>query len=263
MVGAGLAILADAHVAGGDARHAAFLVVEHLGRGEARIDLDAQRFRLLRQPAADIAEADDEVALVVHLRRRGQLDRARGRQIKEVILAHRRLDRSATLLPVREKLVERARLEHRTGEDVRTHLRALLDHADGELAVLLGGQLLQTDRGREPARPRPDDDHVELHRFTFHASLRLFSVRLSAWPRSALRPRGISREAGQGYARSSRRRVRRKKATAPIEPMTIIKIAGSRRFQLSIWPGVAAPISAAADTSPGAARATVSPLAAR
>ena len=37
-----LAVLADAHVAGGDARHRAFLVVEHLGGREARIDFNTE-----------------------------------------------------------------------------------------------------------------------------------------------------------------------------------------------------------------------------
>ena len=43
----GLAVLADAHVAGGDADDAAVLL-QHLGGGEAGIDLDAQRLGLLR-----------------------------------------------------------------------------------------------------------------------------------------------------------------------------------------------------------------------
>src|SRR5262249_15420978 len=63
-----LTVLADAHVAGGDAEDAAVLAVEHLGGSEARIDLDAKSFGLGGQPAAEVAEADDVVAVVVHLR---------------------------------------------------------------------------------------------------------------------------------------------------------------------------------------------------
>ena len=37
-----LAVLADAHVAGGDAGDRAILVVKHFRRGKARIDLDAE-----------------------------------------------------------------------------------------------------------------------------------------------------------------------------------------------------------------------------
>ena len=68
-VGLGLAVLADAHHAGDHAPDRAVLAVEHFGTGEARIDLDAQAFRLLRQPAADIAERDGIVAVIVHERR--------------------------------------------------------------------------------------------------------------------------------------------------------------------------------------------------
>ena len=60
-----LAVLADAQVAGGDADDRAVVVVQHLGGGEAGEDLDAQRLGLLRQPAHDVAEADDVVAVVV------------------------------------------------------------------------------------------------------------------------------------------------------------------------------------------------------
>ena len=63
------AVLGDAHVAGGDAAHRALLVVEHFGRGEARIDLDPERLGLARQPAADIAERADVAVMIVHQRR--------------------------------------------------------------------------------------------------------------------------------------------------------------------------------------------------
>ena len=52
-----LAVLADAHVAGGDAAHLAVLAVEHFRRREARIDLDAERFRLGREPFGDECRA--------------------------------------------------------------------------------------------------------------------------------------------------------------------------------------------------------------
>jgi hypothetical protein len=61
----GLAVAADAHVAGGDAAHGALVVVEHFGAGEAGIDLDAERFGLRAEPAAELAQADDVVAVVL------------------------------------------------------------------------------------------------------------------------------------------------------------------------------------------------------
>src|SRR5690606_4967336 len=59
VVGPGFAVPADAHVTRGDADHGAGLVIEHLGRGKARIDLDPERLGPGGKPAADIAERDD------------------------------------------------------------------------------------------------------------------------------------------------------------------------------------------------------------
>jgi hypothetical protein len=66
---------------------------------------------------------------------------ARGQE-QEAIVARRRVERRAALLPVRDQLVEGARLEHRPREDMRADLRPLLDDADGELAAGIGGELL-------------------------------------------------------------------------------------------------------------------------
>src|SRR3546814_5542007 len=63
------AILRHAHVADAYADDPAAVVVQRFCGGEAGIDLDAQGFGLRRQPRAHRAEADDEVALVVHTRR--------------------------------------------------------------------------------------------------------------------------------------------------------------------------------------------------
>ena len=72
-IGPGLPSLADAHVAGGDADDRALVIVEHFARGKARIDLDAQRLGLLGEPAADIAERHDIVAVIVHQRRHDEI----------------------------------------------------------------------------------------------------------------------------------------------------------------------------------------------
>ncbi len=46
-------------------------------------------------------------------------------------------------------------------------LGALFQDDDRNLLTLLGGELLQPDRGREPGRAAADDDDVELHGFAF------------------------------------------------------------------------------------------------
>ena len=50
-----LAVAADSHIAGSHALDPAVPVVEHLGGGEARVDLHPHRFRLLGEPAAEVA----------------------------------------------------------------------------------------------------------------------------------------------------------------------------------------------------------------
>src|SRR5690349_18996272 len=45
-----LAVLADAHVAGGNATHFTIVAIDEFGSGEARIDFDAERFGFGRQP---------------------------------------------------------------------------------------------------------------------------------------------------------------------------------------------------------------------
>ena len=61
------------------------------------IDLDPELLGLLRQPAAQIAEADDVVAVVVHLRRRRQPERPVSRQIQEAVFGRRGVERRAAL----------------------------------------------------------------------------------------------------------------------------------------------------------------------
>ena len=161
------------HVPGRDPLDRAVLVVEHLGGGKAREDRDVERLRLLGEPAAEVAEADDVVAGVVHLGRRGKPYRPAPGQEEEPILPRGGMERRPALLPVREQLVERARLQHRAGEDVGADLGSLFDDADREVRAVLGAELPQPDRGGEPRRPRPDDDHVELHRLAFHVHLPL------------------------------------------------------------------------------------------
>src|SRR5262249_25094131 len=61
-----VAVLANAHVAGRHARHRAVAVEQHLGGSEPRIDLDPERFRPGREPAADSAERNAVIAALPH-----------------------------------------------------------------------------------------------------------------------------------------------------------------------------------------------------
>ncbi len=167
------AVASHAHVASGDAANAAFVVIEHFRGGKAGVDLDAQRFGLLPQPAAHVAQADDVVAVIPEAfgkEKTRHAERAGLGEKKEPVLAHRGLERGPEGLPVGEELPERARIHHGAGEDVCADLRALLDHAHAQFDRLLRRQLLQPDRPGESGRSSADHDHVELHRFACHAS---------------------------------------------------------------------------------------------
>ena len=58
---------------------------------------------------------------------------------------------------------------------MRTELGCLVEHADAHVAIVLRGELAQSDRGGQPRRAGADDDHVELHALPFH-DLRLLSA---------------------------------------------------------------------------------------
>ena len=163
-----LAVGADAHVAGRDAAHPAFVVVEHLGGGEAGIDFHAQRLGLLGQPAAQVAQADDVVAVIAEAGRQEQvrhLEPAPFGEKKEPVFADRRIERRAALLPVGQQFVERARIENRTGQDMRADFRAFFEDADLNLRALLLGKLLQANRGGQAGRAGADDHDIVFHRF--------------------------------------------------------------------------------------------------
>src|SRR5450759_986989 len=167
-----LAVAAYAQVAGGHALDRAVLVVEHLGRGEAGVDLDAQPLGLLSQPAAQIAETDDVVAVIVHLRRRRQPERLALGKKQEAVFPGGRIEGRTQGFTVGEEFVEGARFKHRAGEDVGADLGAFLDQADVDVAAFFGGELLQADGARQPRGPAADDHHIVFHRFALHVDSR-------------------------------------------------------------------------------------------
>ncbi len=168
------AVLGDAHIAGGDALHRAILIVEDLRGGEARIDLDTQRLGLLAEPAADLAQADDVVAVVVHQARQQEVGESVGAalgQEEELIVGDLGFERRALFLPVRNELVEADRIDHGARQNVGAEFRALFEHADGDFVVALCGELLQADRRRQSGRTAAHDHHVVFHRLARHAVL--------------------------------------------------------------------------------------------
>ena len=179
VVRAGLARPVDAHVAGRDTDDGTRLVTQQLRRRKARIDLDAERFGLAGEPAADIGERHHVVAVIRHQRRHQdirQADAAGRPEPEETVLGDGCLDRHVVLAaPFRQQAVEPDRIDHRAGEDVRADLRTLLDDDDRDV----GRNLLEPDRRGEAGRPGPDDDDVEFHGLARRKVRMIGHVRLS------------------------------------------------------------------------------------
>jgi len=176
-----LAIVADAEVASGDTFNRTVFVEQHFAGSKAREDLYAQTFRLLGQPAAQVAQRNNIVAFVVHGLRHEQARHLDGLvgigHVEDFVFLHGDVDRRAQLFPVREQLVQRARLQYRTGEDMGADLGAFLDHDDADFLAGFPGDLAQTAGGGKPGRAGTDDDYIDFHRFAFHS---LLLVRLRA-----------------------------------------------------------------------------------
>ncbi len=81
------AVAGHAHVAGDHAFDLAAGAEDHLGDGEARIDLDAERFRLLGEPAGEAAETADIAAVIAHERRHEDVRHAEAARLPQIIEA--------------------------------------------------------------------------------------------------------------------------------------------------------------------------------
>src|SRR5438034_52255 len=166
------AVAGYAHVA---CRHAAYRAAfgeQDFGGSEARIDFDAKYLGLIREPATNMTEAHDVIALVIHQSRQHPIRnpiRAMRGQYQEAIVGDGRVERRATGAPIRNQLVERNRIDDSAGKNVGADLRAFFEDANGDLAALLLRDLLQANGCRQARRTTPDDNHVVVHRFARHA----------------------------------------------------------------------------------------------
>ena len=170
------AVSRHAHVAGGDALHAAILVKQDFGGGKARENLYAHLFGLACEPTAEVPERSGIGALIVHESGRKQMGHrrlARRAQHPVMIFRDRALAQQAgaVLAPVGKQLVQRLGIDHRTGKDMRADFRSLFQDADAQFVPGLAGQLLQADGGRQARGASPDDNHVINHRLPFGHSL--------------------------------------------------------------------------------------------
>src|SRR5690606_18919541 len=118
----GIAFTVYAQIGRDETSHHALLVDQCFLSGEARIDFDAQVFGLLGQPATQVTQGNNVIALVVHglgHKKIGHFAGAGGAsQHINVVANDGGIQRSAEFLPVWEQFVQGARLEYCAGENV-------------------------------------------------------------------------------------------------------------------------------------------------
>ncbi len=172
-VGAGLEVrellpvLAAALVARAHADDAAALH-EQVRRGRLRHDRDAELLGAFGQPAADLVDRRDPVAVVPHGRRRRDADRALAAQVVDALALDRRDERHVLGEHAGEELAERPRVHDRAGEQVRAGRLALLHHRDRHVAEPLGQlralleELRRANRRGEARRAAADDQDPDV-----------------------------------------------------------------------------------------------------
>ena len=162
-----LALTGYPHVSGGYSANRTAVVIENLRSGKTREDVHAHVLGLLAEPAAEVAETDRMIAVVV---RRGRHEERRDLhpirvvgEIVDLVLGDRIVEWGPELSPIREQLVQGARLDDGARENVRADLGAFLDEAHRELLTGRLGDLHQSACRRQSGRASADDDDVEFH----------------------------------------------------------------------------------------------------
>ena len=132
-------------------------------------DRRADLLGLLAEPAAELRERDDHVAVVAHRRRRRDPERVRAREHVDRLAVN--LAEARELVGLRaaaEEAAQPTRVDHRAGQEVRARLLSLLQHGERHLAEPLGHlrrlleQLPEADRAGEPGGAGAHDRDAHL-----------------------------------------------------------------------------------------------------
>ncbi len=115
----GFAIFAPTHLSGCNAFNAPFVIKEHFAGRKTGIDLYAQGLSLFPEPAYDLAEADDVIAIVVHGARCESIRNLdgflRSREKVDLIASHRGIERCPAFCPVWEEFIQRSGFNYGAG----------------------------------------------------------------------------------------------------------------------------------------------------
>ena len=166
-----IALFVQPHVTGGDALDRSVVIEQHLRGGEARKDLDLQSLGLFRQPATQVAQADDVVAGIVHGPGQKEHRYAAGpglAQKHQLLAADRGIQRRTLVFPVRYQLVQGTWFQHCPGQNVGTDFGPFFDHANADFVVILLRKLFQPYRRGQAGWTSAYYNDIICHGFAFH-----------------------------------------------------------------------------------------------
>ena len=170
-VGQLLVLQATALVAGAHADHATLFdeEVDRRGLGQEHRALGLGAFG---EPATELREGDDDVAVVAHRRRRRDRQAAVAGEDVHLLLVDRAVRGHAVEAAVAlEQPLQRTGADHRAGQEVRAGLLALLDDRERHVAESLGDvgvlleQLPEADRAGEAGGSGAHHEHAHLDAF--------------------------------------------------------------------------------------------------
>ena len=119
------------------------------------------RFGDVAEPLAYLLQRRDVFAVIVERwRSERRFDFSARRQEPELVGGDGRLDRRF-LAPVRQQLVERARIHHRAGQPVMSDLSAFLDDEDFERASGRLRELTESNSAGKARRARSYEENVD------------------------------------------------------------------------------------------------------
>jgi hypothetical protein len=172
VVGAGAAILVQAHIADTNALDRAGIVVQRFRRGESRENIDPQCFRLRGQPGGQLSQRNNVITVIVDRRAvrhalRQQLDQKIGERFEgtlgseyaKIVFAGAHLHARILGPPLRQQGFQGPRFEDRARQGMRAYGGGLFQDANR----LFGRQLFQTNRTGKSGRPSADDRYLVLH----------------------------------------------------------------------------------------------------
>lgn len=157
------AILSDTEISSNHTSNTAILVVNDLVTSDARQNIYTHRFCLFAQPNTEVAQTDDEIAMIVNTRWQKHvwnINMFFFKQDCEFVFSHRSSQRCLIIhkntqnsyplfFPIRNQLIKSFGLEDVSRQDMRTDLRTFLNEAHRYLFIVLLLQLFHSNCSRQ------------------------------------------------------------------------------------------------------------------